>query len=125
MWTTASARWPSSEHPDEAKDFIAYLTTEGQRIRYEISGDIPLDLAIAEDVDWASGIPGREDGLEILSHARPLVFVPNRWDVAGPYYEAWGLVLAGGRPRGRRWTTRRPRSRRTRQSWQDWEEQGS
>ncbi len=67
----------SSEHPDEAKEFIAFLTTEGQRIRYETNGDIPLDLAEAEAIDWAAGIPGREEGLEILSHARPLVFVPN------------------------------------------------
>ncbi len=67
--------------PTRRRTFIAYLTTTGQKIRYETSGDIPLDLAVADEVNWAGGIPGREDGLEVLSHARPLVFVPNRWDV--------------------------------------------
>ena len=75
--------------------FVAFLTTEGQTLRYETSGDIPLDLAIAEEVDWAAGVPGREDGLEVLKHARPLVFVPNRWDVFGPWYDAWGFVIGG------------------------------
>lgn len=95
VWTDSVGIMSGSPHQTQAMDFIAFLTTAGQKIRYEISGDIPLDLAVADEVDWAQGIPGREDGLEILSHARPLVFVPNRWDVAGPYYDAWGLVLGG------------------------------
>jgi multiple sugar transport system substrate-binding protein len=95
VWTDSVGVMASSTNQAEALDFIAFLTTEGQRIRYEVSGDIPLDLNIADQVDWAGGVPGREDGLQILSHARPLVFVPNRWDVAGPYYDAWGLVLGG------------------------------
>jgi multiple sugar transport system substrate-binding protein len=95
VWTDSVGVMADSEHPDEAKAFIAYLTTEGQQIRYQTSGDIPLDLAIADEVDWAAGIPGREDGLEVLSHARPMVFVPNRWDVVGPYYDAWGFVIGG------------------------------
>ena len=56
---------------------------------------MPLNLQTAKDVDWAAGIPGREDGEVVLSHARPSVFVPNRWDVIGPYYDAWGFVLGG------------------------------
>lgn len=95
VWTDSVGIMSGSPHQTQATDFIAFLTTAGQKIRYEVSGDIPLDLAVADEVDWAQGIPGREDGLEILSHARPLVFVPNRWDVAGPYYDAWGLVLGG------------------------------
>jgi multiple sugar transport system substrate-binding protein len=95
VWTDSVGVMSASPQQTQAMDFIAFLTTAGQKIRYEVSGDIPLDLAVADEVDWAQGIPGREDGLEILSHARPLVFVPNRWDVAGPYYDAWGLVLGG------------------------------
>jgi multiple sugar transport system substrate-binding protein len=96
-WSDNVAVFADTEHPDEAEAFVAYVTTEGQRIRYEIEGSTPLDLAIAEEVDWAGGIPGREDGLEVLSHARSMVFVPNRWDVAGPYYDAWGFVLEGSK----------------------------
>jgi multiple sugar transport system substrate-binding protein len=95
-WSDNVAVFADTEHPDEAKALVAYVATEGQRIRYETEGSTPLDLAIAEEVDWAGGIPGREDGLEVLSHARPMnPFVPNRWDVAGPYYDAWGFVLGG------------------------------
>jgi len=94
-WSDNVAVFADTEHPDEAKAVVAYVATEGQRIRYETEGSTPLDLAIAEEVNWAGGIPGREDGLEVLSHARPMVFVPNRWDVAAPYYDAWGFVLEG------------------------------
>ncbi|MFB3738772.1 MAG: ABC transporter substrate-binding protein [Candidatus Velamenicoccus archaeovorus] len=95
VWTDSVGVMATSGHPDEAMDFVAYLTTEGQRLRQEVNDDIPLDLAIADEVDWARGIPGREDGLEVLSHARSAIFIPNRWDVIGPYYDAWGFVLGG------------------------------
>ena len=95
VWTDSVGVMSSSEHPEEAKAFIAFLAKDGQRIRYETTGDIPLDLAIADEVDWAGGIPGREDGLEVLSHARPLIFVPDRWDVIGLYDDAWGFIVAG------------------------------
>jgi multiple sugar transport system substrate-binding protein len=95
VWTDSVAVMASSDAPEEATDFIAYLTTEGQRIRADISGDLPLDLQIAEEVNWAQGVPGRQDGMEVLSHARTAVFVPNRWDVIGPYYDAWDFVLGG------------------------------
>ena len=95
VWTDSVGVMASSDNPTEAQDFIAYLTTEGEKTRYQVSGDLPLNLQTAKDVNWANGVPGREEGLEVLSHARPLVFVPNRWDVAGPYYDAWGFVLGG------------------------------
>ncbi len=97
VWTDSVGVMATTEHPQEAKDFIAFLATRGQELRVETSGDMPLDLQIAEQVNWAIGIPGREDGLEVLSHARTAVFVPNRWDVIGPYYDAWGYVVGGER----------------------------
>jgi multiple sugar transport system substrate-binding protein len=95
VWTDSTAVMASSAHPNEAKDFVAYLATTGQRLRYQISGDMPLDLSIAKKVNWAHGVSGREDGLVVLSHARPSNFIPNRWDVIGPYYDAWGFVIGG------------------------------
>jgi multiple sugar transport system substrate-binding protein len=95
VWSDSVGVMADSDNPEEAKRFIAFLATQGQEIRYQVSGDIPLDLATADEVNWAGGVPGRENGLEILSHARPLVFVPNRWDVAAPYYDAWGFVIGG------------------------------
>jgi multiple sugar transport system substrate-binding protein len=125
VWTDSVGVMASTDNPAEAKEFIAYLTTEGQRIRYEASGDIPLDLAIAEEINWAGGVPGREDGLEILSHARPLVFVPNRWDVAGPYYDAWGFVLAGEKTAQQALNDAAPAIQENLdKAWRDWESQG-
>ena len=95
VWTDSVGVMSSSEHPDEAMKFIAFVGTEGQRIRYETTGDIPLDLAMADEVNWAGDTPGRQDGLEVLANARPLIFVPNRWDAIDPFYDAWGFVLAG------------------------------
>ncbi|HEU4355212.1 MAG TPA: extracellular solute-binding protein [Actinomycetota bacterium] len=95
VWTDGVGVMASSDSPDEALDFVGYLTTEGQYMRQEINDDIPLDLAVAEEVDWAGDIPGRQDGLEVLSHARSAIWIPNRWDVIGPYYDAWGYVVGG------------------------------
>jgi ABC-type glycerol-3-phosphate transport system substrate-binding protein len=125
VWSNSVGVMASSEHPDEAMEFIAYLTTDGQRIGYETNGDIPLDLAEADAVDWAQGIPGREDGLEILSHARPLVFVPNRWDVAGPYYDAWGLVIGGEETAQQALDEAAPAIQENLdKEWEAWEKQG-
>ena len=72
-----------------------HLTTQGQQIRQETSGDIPLDLAVAEEVGWAEGIQGREDGLEVLSHARSVL----RPEPMGRDRSV--LRRLGPRPRGR------------------------
>jgi ABC-type glycerol-3-phosphate transport system substrate-binding protein len=95
VWTDGVGVLQESEHPEEAMAFIAYLATEGQRIRFETTGDIPLDTAIAEQVDWAGGVPGRVEGLEVLSHARPGLFIPNVWDTFGPLADAWGFTVTG------------------------------
>lgn len=95
VWTDSVGVMSSTEYPEEAMAFLGFLATEGQRIRYEETGDVPLDLAVAEEVNWAKGNPGRQDGLEVLSNARPLIFVPNRWDAVDPFYDAWGFALAG------------------------------
>lgn len=125
VWTDSVGVMADSEHPDEAMDFIAFLTTEGQQIRYEVSGDIPIDLAVADEIDWAGGIPGREDGLEVLSNARPMVFVPNRWDVAGPYYDAWGFVVSGERTAQEALDVAAPAMQENLDSeWEAWEEAG-
>jgi len=95
VWTDSVGVMASTDHPQEAENFIAYLTTKGQDLRSQVTGDMPLNLQTAKDDNWTQGIPGREDGVEVLSHARTAVFVPNRWDVIGPYYDAWGYVSSG------------------------------
>jgi multiple sugar transport system substrate-binding protein len=94
VWSDSTGVMASTDHPKEAEDFIYYLATTGQQIRYDTSGDMPLDQTIAQG-QWAKGSPGRQEGLEVLSHSRPSNFVPDRWNVIGPYYDAWGFVLGG------------------------------
>lgn len=94
-WTDVVGVFADSDNPEEAKLFVAYQTTEGQRIRVDITGDMPLSTEIADEVDWAGGIQGREEALEVVPHARPAVFIPNRWDTVGPLFEAFDLIVGG------------------------------
>lgn len=95
VWTDSVGVFAGADHPEEAKEFIAFLATEGQRLRVEITGDIPLDTKVAEELNWAGDVPGRHDALEILPHARAAVFIPNRWDTYGPIFDAFGLIVGG------------------------------
>jgi multiple sugar transport system substrate-binding protein len=123
VWTDSVGVMASTDHPQEAKDFIGFLTTRGQEIRYQASGDLPLNLQTAKDVDWAQGVPGRQDGLEVLSHARPLVFVPDRWDVVAPYYDAWDLVIGGDKTAQQAMDDATPAIQENLDNaWRDWDE---
>jgi len=125
VWSDNVGIMADTDHPKEAEDFVDYVATEGQKLRYQTSGDMPLDLNIAKEVDWANGVPGREDGLEVLSHARPMVFVPNRWDVAGPYYDAWGFVLDGEKTAQQALDDAAPAIQdNLDKAWDDWNNQG-
>jgi multiple sugar transport system substrate-binding protein len=95
VWTDSVGVFANTEHPDEAELFIAFMATDGQRLRVQETGDLPLDTAVAEELDWAGGTPGREEGLEVLLNARQGVFVPNRWDTFGPIFDAYGLIVGG------------------------------
>jgi hypothetical protein len=52
-------------------------------------------IQVADEIDWAKGKPGRLDILEVLSHARSPVFIPNKWDAFGPFFDAWGYTVDG------------------------------
>jgi multiple sugar transport system substrate-binding protein len=96
VWTDAVAVFEGTEHPEEAKEFIAFLATEGQELRVELTGDLPLDFTVAEDANWAQGVPGRQDVLEILPNARPKPFFPGVfWVVFGPLYDVFALTVGG------------------------------
>lgn len=95
VWTDSIGVFAKSDHPEEAKLFIVFQATEGQRLRVEKTGDVPVSSAVAEDLNWARDIPGRLEALEVLTHARPNVYVPNRWEVAGPLFDAFGYIVSG------------------------------
>lgn len=92
-WSDGMAIFASSPHQDEAKQLVTFLATEGQRIRAE-EGEFPLDATVAEETGWSKGIPGREEGIELLPHARGAISIPNRWDTFGPIFDAFGFITA-------------------------------
>ncbi len=59
---------------------------------------MPLDRAVAEELDWAGGIPGRQDALEVFANSRPSIWIPNKWDAWGPFYDAFSLMASGEKP---------------------------
>jgi multiple sugar transport system substrate-binding protein len=94
VWTDGLGVFAKAAHPEEAKLFIAFQGTEGQRIRVKVTGDFPVSTAIAEEMNWAGDMAGRKEALEVLKHARPNVYMPNRWEVAGPLFDAFGYIVS-------------------------------
>lgn len=93
VWTDSVGIFAGTDNPEEAKEFLAFLATDAQLLRVETAGDMPLDTSVAEETEWAGGIPGRLNALEVLPHARAAVFIPNRWDTYGPIFDAFGLIV--------------------------------
>lgn len=94
VWTDGIGVFAKAAHPEEAKLFVAFQGTEGQRLRVTETGDVPVSSAVAEEMNWAGDKPGRKEALEVLPHARPNVYMPNRWEVAGPLFDAFGYIVS-------------------------------
>jgi multiple sugar transport system substrate-binding protein len=59
----------------------------------------------------------------VLSHARPSVFIPSRWDAIGPYYDAWDFVVGGERTVQQALADANPAIQdNLDKAWEDWEE---
>ena len=59
-------------------------------------------------------------------HSRGAVFVPNRWDVIGPLYDAWGLITSGEKSAQQALSDAAPAMQgNLDQAWEAWEEQAS
>ncbi|MDQ3880583.1 MAG: extracellular solute-binding protein [Chloroflexota bacterium] len=82
-WTSAWGTFVQSAHQADALKFLEFLATDGQRIRVETSADPPLSTKVAEEIDYGNDDPIKQQYLEVLQNARPLVFVPpgeEEWD---------------------------------------------
>jgi multiple sugar transport system substrate-binding protein len=85
-----------SAHPDEAKLFVTYWGSEGNRLRLEADG-LPLNIALAEEGNWAGDSEGRQEMLAAVQTARPTVFVPEWYFVYDHLSEALnGLMIEDG-----------------------------
>jgi ABC-type glycerol-3-phosphate transport system substrate-binding protein len=96
VWTDSVAIYKGTDHVQQAEQFIAYLATEGQKLRVTVSGDMPLSTEVAQQMNWADDTPGRQDALQILPHSRPKIFFPGVfWNVYGPIYDAFAEIIGG------------------------------
>jgi ABC-type glycerol-3-phosphate transport system substrate-binding protein len=93
-WTDSFGVFSDSAHPEAAMKFIAFLSTEGNRLRTEVGG-LPLNMALAEAMDWAGDNPGRQELLQTMTLARAGIFVPSFWDVIDPIWDAWDMTVEG------------------------------
>jgi multiple sugar transport system substrate-binding protein len=98
VWTDSFGVFTRSQHAQEAKEFLAFLATEGQRLRVTVAGDVPLDNALADELNWAGTHAGRKQFLEVIKLARPGVFVPGFWDVTNPLNDAFTAIVEEGKP---------------------------
>lgn len=95
-WTDAYGVFSQSPHPDEAKQFIAFMATEGNRMQLE-AGNLPLNMQMAEDLNWAGDSEGRQEAFAAIRLAGPNLFVPSYWEVVGLLDDGlYGMVLEDG-----------------------------
>jgi multiple sugar transport system substrate-binding protein len=94
-WTDQVGVFASSEHPREAKEFVAFLGTVGNELRIEVADQLPLDSATPGAETWAGESEGRADVMEAVALARGAVFVPGFWDVTSPLWDSYDAMVAG------------------------------
>jgi len=69
-----------AENPTAAKALVAYIATEGNRLRIEAADQPPLDQTMLEQ--WAGEDPSRQEVVDVLrSSTEPGLFIPGFWEV--------------------------------------------
>ncbi len=87
-----------SDNLPEALQFILFWATEGNRMRLE-AGGLPMNMRMAEEMDWAEGSEGRQELLQAISLGRSTVFVPTVWGAYEQIAEAINsLMIEDGIP---------------------------
>ena len=94
-WTDAFGVFSESENPEAAMKFITFLATDGNRLRTEIGG-FPLDLSVADEMDWAGDSVGRQEMLDVMATGREGIFIPGVWDVIDPMWDMWDILVEEG-----------------------------
>ncbi len=93
QWTDAWGVPTKSAHPDEAKQFIVWVATEGQKVRAE-AGNLPLDIKLATTLDWAGDSPEKQALVAMAAKGRPFLFVPGAAaDISPIIDDAWSQVV--------------------------------
>jgi ABC-type glycerol-3-phosphate transport system substrate-binding protein len=125
MWTDSFAVFSDSDSPQEALDFVAFLATEGQRLRVEVTGQPPLSAKAAEEYGWVDqgNTVGRQEFLQAVSTGSPLMFVPGFQSVTAPLEDAFNLIAAGEVTAAEALDEVAPRMQESLdEAWQTWEQ---
>ncbi len=93
-WSDNMGVFTASGHTQEALEFIKFLVTDGQRLRVE-NGQLPLDVQLAADLNWAGDSEGRQDLLTVMGLARSNIFVPGFWDFAWVLEDYYNMIIDG------------------------------
>ncbi len=87
-----------SDNLVEALQFVLFWGTEGNRLRAE-GGGLPLNMRMAEELNWAQGSEGRQELLAAIQLGRSTVFVPTVWNAYGHISETLNsLMIEDGIP---------------------------
>jgi ABC-type glycerol-3-phosphate transport system substrate-binding protein len=127
MWTDGFAVFSGSDHPEEAKEFVTFLATEGQRLRVEVTGQPPLSAKAAEEYGWVDqgNTEARHEFLEVVGSGSPLMFVPGFGDVTAPLGDAFNQIAGGEITAAEALDEVAPRMQESLdQAWVTWEQLG-
>ena len=89
QWTDGLGVPKNSANPDAAALFVAFWGSEGSQLRMQVTGDLPLNLKLAADMNWAGDSEGRQNVLDAVKVSTPRVFIPLMEDVFPPLDEAF------------------------------------
>lgn len=124
-WTDQWGVFSESENAEAAKEFVAYVGTEGNRLRAERGDTLPLDLEVAQETGWAGANEGRQQMIDVIGLASPPVFVPGYWDVTDPLWDTFALIVEGDGTAQQRLDEAAPDMQETlERSWQTWDDIG-
>ncbi|GAA1855992.1 ABC transporter substrate-binding protein [Asanoa iriomotensis] len=83
-----------SKNPATAKALVAYIGTEGSKIRAEKTDQPPLDATMLQA--WAGTNESRQEVVKVLSTStKPGLFVPGFWEVTSTLSDIYAQILAG------------------------------
>lgn len=92
--TDAYGVFTKSQNPTAAKALVAFIGTEGSRIRAEVTDNPPLDGTLLES--WAGDNAGRQSAVAVLlGSTSPAFFVPGFWEVTSSLSDIYELAGNG------------------------------
>ena len=94
-WMDSWGVTTQAAHPAEALALVAWIATEGGKVRAD-AGSPPLNVELARELDWAAGAPGRDTLVELAAAARPGFFIPGFWgNLASTLEDSFARIVDG------------------------------